>query len=161
MSALEILLRVVLRCCPVEHFRNTVYIQQNTRRIRFHPPPPTQARKLKLQDFEVRVLCDEWSKLDRDATYLLPVQHLPLLWQTVSDKGQQASLRFLPTRRGPVSDFTRGSLFQHVHARSATRRIRFGGSEETDDSEDETEMLVQTPRFTLTSRTFALKLRDT
>lgn len=69
-------------------------------------PPLTQARKLKLPDFQVRILCDEWTKLDRDATYLLPVHHLPLLWQTVSDKGQHVTLQFLPTRHGPVSGFT-------------------------------------------------------
>lgn len=45
---------------------------------------PIQARELKLPEFQLRILCDEWGKLDRDATYLLPVHQLPLLWQTVS-----------------------------------------------------------------------------
>ena len=48
------------------------------------PPLSIQARELKLPEFQLRILCDEWGKLDRDATYLLPVHQLPLLWQTVS-----------------------------------------------------------------------------
>lgn len=43
-----------------------------------------QARELKLPDFQLRIFCDEWGELDGEATYLLPVHQLPLLWQTVS-----------------------------------------------------------------------------
>eukprot|EP00752_Nemacystus_decipiens_P007036 g6311.t1 len=42
-----------------------------------------KARELKLPEFQLRILCDEWGKLDRDATYLLPVHQLPQLWQKV------------------------------------------------------------------------------
>jgi len=63
-----------------------VYVGSN--KLPFPPHSPYQTRELKLADFQLRILCEEWGKLDQDATYLVPVQHFPLLWQKVSCRGR-------------------------------------------------------------------------
>lgn len=87
-------------------FRQYKLARTGTRALNYYhfPLVSTQARELKLPEFQLRILCEEWGKLDRDATYLLPVRQLPLLWQKVS---HVSCLRPFPQRYKALSGFVR------------------------------------------------------